>query len=164
MGGPELDKIEKLLYDFTKLCPNIRDLSYADRLKAMRLTSIERRFDQYRILYVRKCLLNLVPNCGITVARKAGERNGLKVWILNKKYTSCLRNRSFTVRGPELFNSLPKDLRNYEGSMDSFKNHLDSFLELIEDSPRMGLCSLVHNSLDWTWRLGTQVQCINPEG
>ena len=93
------------------------------------------------------------------MAREAGERNGLKVWIPNKKHISCLRNKSFTVRGPELFNSLPEDLINFEGSMDSFKKHLDSFLELIEDSPRMGASSLVDNSLDkrirdWTWRLG----------
>ena len=103
MGGPELDKVETLLYDFTKLCPNIRDLSYADRLKAMKLTSIEQRFDRYRTLYVRKCIMNLVPNCGITVAREAGERNGLKVWIPNKKLISNLRSKSFIVRGSLLF-------------------------------------------------------------
>ena len=158
MGGPELDKVEKLLYDFTKLCPAIRELKYTERLKAMRLTSIQRRFDRYRILYVRKCLLGLVPNCGITLAREISERNGRKVWTPNKKYMSNLRCKSFIVRGPELFNSLPTDLRNYEGSMDSFKAHLDSFLELVEDSPRMGENNLVDNSLDirireWSWKL-----------
>ena len=160
MGGPELDKVEKLLYDFTKLCPGIRDLKYTERLKAMKLTSIQRRFDRYRCLYVRKCLMGLVPNCGITVAREACERNGLKVRIPNKKLISNLRNKSFIVRGPEIFNSLPKDLRNYNGLMDSFKSHLDSFLEQIEDSPRMGDNNMIDNSLDsrikeWTWRLGS---------
>ena len=95
MGGPELDKVEKLLYDYTKLCPGIRDLKYTERLKAMKLTSIQRRFDRYRCLYVRKCLIGLVPNCGITVAREACKRNGLKVRIPNKKLISNLRNKSF---------------------------------------------------------------------
>ena len=104
--------------------------------------------------------MGLVPNCGITVAREACERNGLKVGIPNKKLISNLRNKSFTVRGPEIFNYLPKDLRNYNGSMDSFKSHLDSFLEQIEDSPRMGEDNMIDNSLDsrikeWTWRLGS---------
>ena len=62
------------------------------------------------------------------------------------------------VLGPELFNTLPIDLRNYEGSMDAFKSHLDTFLELVEDSPRMGENKLVDNSLDnrireWSWKL-----------
>ena len=111
------------------------------------------------MLYVRKCILGLVPNCGLTLAREASERNGLKVKIPNKKDISTLRSKSFIVRGPEMFNTLPEDLRNFNGSMESFKSKLDSFLELVEDSPRIENSGLVDNSLDkriqeWTWKLG----------
>ena len=63
------------------------------------------------------------------------------------------------VSGPEMFNSLPEDFRTLEGSMDSFKTKLDSFLELVKDTPRIEGSSLVDNSLDkrigeWSWRLG----------
>ena len=125
----------------------------------MKLTSTQRRFDRYSVLYVRKCILGLVPNCGLTLAREATERNGLKVRVPSKKDISILRSKSFVVRGPEIFNALPEDLRNFEGSMESFKSRLDSFLELVEDSPRIDNSCLVDNSLDkrikeWTWKLG----------
>lgn len=42
---------------------------------------------------------------------------------------------SFSGRGAKLFNSLPKKLRNFEGSVDSFKNALDSFLSKVRDQP-----------------------------
>ena len=86
--GPDLDKVEKLLYNYTKLCPSIHHLPYSERLQAMKLTSIQRRFDRYRILYVRKCLLGLVPNCGFSVIHKASHRNGVMVGFGNKK--ACL--------------------------------------------------------------------------
>ena len=58
-----------------------------------------------------------------------------------------------------MFISLPEDLRTLEGSMDSFKARLDSFLELVEDTLRLEGSSLVNNLLDkrireWSWRLG----------
>ena len=39
--GPSLDKIEKILYDFTKNVPDIRHMSYEDRLKSMRIQSVQ---------------------------------------------------------------------------------------------------------------------------
>ena len=103
--------------------------------------------------------MGLVPNCGFTLAREASDRNGLKVRIMNKKDTSKLRNNSFFMQGPEIYNSLSEDLRTLEGSMDSFKARLGSFLELVEDVPRLEGSSLTNNTLDkrineWTWRLG----------
>ena len=135
--GPDLDKVEKLLYNYTKLCPSIRHLSYTERLKAMSLMSVQRRFDRYRVIYVRKCLLGLVPSCGIKIVHNASHRNGLMVGSVDKRKISNLRANSFVSRGPEIYNSLPKDLRTLEGSMETFKEKLDSFLELIEDVTRL---------------------------
>ena len=74
--GPMLDKLEKILYDYTKYIPEICNLSYERRLKAMKLQSVQRRYDRYRILYTRKCALDLVPNCNIIIRRDATYRNG----------------------------------------------------------------------------------------
>ena len=126
----------------------------------MCLTSIQRRFDRYRVLYVRKCLLGLVPNCGFNIVREASHRNGLMVGTVDKRKISNLRTNSFVSRGPDLFNSLPKDLRILEGSMENYKQKLDSFLGLIEDVTRLeGATSYTNNNLEkrigeWTWRLG----------
>ena len=78
---------------------------------------------------------------------------------VDKRKMSNLRSQSFISRGPDLFNSLPKDLRTLMGSMDTFKKNLDSFLKLIEDVTRIEESrSYTNNSLDkrineWTWRL-----------
>ena len=58
--GPHLDKLEKLQAYYTRLIPEIRELAYPDRLKALNLQSVQRRFDRYRITYTRKILKNLV--------------------------------------------------------------------------------------------------------
>ena len=47
-----------------------------------------------------------------------------------------MRESSFGVRGPLLFNLLPKNLRNENsGDLLLFKNHLDIFLSTIPDQP-----------------------------
>ena len=46
-----------------------------------------------------------------------------------------LREHSFVVTGPKLFNVMSKELREFSGSLETFKGMLDSFLEGIEDKP-----------------------------
>ena len=158
--GPMLDKLEKILYDYTKYIPEICNLSYERRLKAMKLQSVQRRYDGYRILYTRKCALDLVPNCNIIIRRDATYRNGTMMEVPPLKGMSKLRRDCFMVRGPELFNCIPSYLRDTEVSIDTLKTKLDEFLSLIPDSPRIDVGSKLHsNELDfaikkWTWSLG----------
>ena len=49
-----------------------------------------------------------------------------------------LREYSFQVDGPRLFNSLPKKIRDIKTSQDDFKESLDMFLMTVPDQPRMG--------------------------
>ena len=76
-----------------------------------------------------------------------------------KKYMSNLRRYSFVIRGPELFNSLPMDLRNLDGTLNLFKAKLDDFLVMIPDVTRLeGSVSYTYNNLDdrianWTWTM-----------
>ena len=46
-----------------------------------------------------------------------------------------LRESSFAVKGPKLYNCIDKELRNYEGSLEGFKRKLDLFLSEIPDEP-----------------------------
>ena len=41
--GPLIDAIEKVQKDFTQHIPDLRNLSYSERLKRLRLTSLQRR-------------------------------------------------------------------------------------------------------------------------
>ena len=46
-----------------------------------------------------------------------------------------MRDASFAVTGSKLFNAMPTDIREFGGSLDTFKRKLDSFLRGIEDKP-----------------------------
>ena len=81
-------------------------------------------------------------------------RKGRKVKIspLNNKSSSrvkSLRESSFQIHGPRLFNTLPKYLRNMKHcGVDEFKEKLDHFLSKIPDEPKVGqlvpaCCNLV---------------------
>ena len=98
-----------------------------------------------------------VLNVEIVVLHDCNQRIGTILSTGDKKNLSNLRRHSFIIRGPELFNSLPLDLRNHDGSLEQFKSRLDDFLELIPDVTRLkGPVSYTFNNLDdkisnWTW-------------
>lgn len=136
--------IEKIQANYTRRIQlSSNDLDYWERLKELKLYSIERRFERYMIIYLWKILHELVDNPGIKFRPNQETRRG----VLSKvaSYTRQLRENSFMVRGPNLFNKLPKDLRNFpyidrinpQKSIDTFKKHLDSFLSTIPDQPNM---------------------------
>ena len=70
------------------------------------------------------------------------------------------RSNTFTVRGADIYNSLPKELRDLEILMESYKDKLDKFLELILDIPRLGRGTNIETkNLDecirkWRWEVG----------
>ena len=142
----EIQKLEKIQQSLTrKIKLNTPGLSYWDRLKHLRLYSLERRRERYRILYVWKLLENLVPNIasegkdGFTKLHSA--RNGVFVRTPSFK-TSIppkvwkLREGSIQYHGAKLFNSLPKEIRGLTGcSLHQFKQSLDAFLSTIQDRP-----------------------------
>ena len=93
-----------------------------------------------------------MPNCGVTETQEGG-RSGRKcqIPILNKKSkqsAQTLREQTFQVKGPQLFNVLPRSLGNTRKcSVDEFKMKLDKFLEDIPDEPNVsglthGACTL----------------------
>ena len=136
-------KLEAIQRSFTSRIPEVSHLNYWQRLKALKLYSLERRRERYIMIYVYKIINNLVPNyesekfCFRTLE---SDRRGklCKVPPLISQATGRVKTiieSSFAVRGPKLFNCLPADLRNFEGSVDSFKRRLDKFLNLVPDQP-----------------------------
>ena len=50
-----------------------------------------------------------------------------------------LREQNFQDHGPQLFNALPKEIRNLQKiSLDDFKAKLDQYLMTIPDQPKIG--------------------------
>ena len=145
-----MTKLEKLFSDFTSKMPEMRDKDYWTRLSMLKMLSQERRMERYRIISVWKILQGISPNCRVELV-PANERLGRRCAVPRllpggRAAIQTLREHSFQVNGPRLFNSLPKRLRNMKTSQEEFKESLDAFLETIPDQPRMG--SLVPAAVD----------------
>ena len=148
--GPLMDRIEKLQYDFSKLIPEIRNMSYEMRLKKINLSSLQRRFERYKIFYTWNIIQGIVPECGLNIRSMENSRNGLKFEVkkTEKSRIGKIRDQSFQVSAPKIWNSLPIFIRNlHENDVSYFKTELDTYLCNLEDIPRLGTTKLRKNSL-----------------
>ena len=106
------------------------------------MNSQQRRFERYRILYIWKVLEGLAPNCGIEESNsdRAGRQCSLpKIKAKTRHKIKTLRNQSFQIHDPQLFNTLPKHHRNIKRcSVPEFKEKLDQYLTLIPYQPIIG--------------------------
>ena len=94
-----IQAIEKLQRDYFNIIPAIRELNYWDQLKTMKMLSLQRRLERYRILYTWKILEGISPNCGIEVKLEGG-RVGRKCSIpkiqnKSQKWVQTLREQTF---------------------------------------------------------------------
>ena len=92
-----MDRIEKLQYDYSKLIPEIRNMSYEMRLKKMNLSSLQRRFERYKIFYTWNIIQGIVPEFGLKIGSMKNSRNGLKFEIkkTEKSRIGRIRDQSF---------------------------------------------------------------------
>ena len=123
-------------------------MSYWNQLKHLKLYSLERRRERYRIIYIWKILENLAPNISDLegkdkITAKWHPRRGRECILPSIcRKASCsvkrLREASLPVRGQQLFNILPSAIRNItDCSVDSFKRRLDTFLGTVPDEPQI---------------------------
>ena len=101
----------------------------------------------------------MVPNMGIKIEHGTSHRLGIKLHVPKCNYKKKLD--SLSVRGPEVWNALPKEIRNLECSMDTFKQKLDDYLNMIPDVPRIDSGTMmVSNNLkeqisNWKWQISS---------
>ena len=137
----DIEQLENLQRNFTGKIPSVRSMNYWERLKHLRMRSQQRRLERYRILYTWKVLEERVPNCGISASnceRKGRLCNIPKINKNAKKSVQNLREDSFQVNGPRLFNCIPAEIRNMTRChIDDFKFKLDNFLNTIPDEPKV---------------------------
>ena len=137
-------KLEGIQRRFTSYIDEVKHLDYWSRLKHLNLYSIRRRVESYSVIYVWKIIAGLVPNLQSNpITTHYSERRGLYCNIPTvRNIHRCsakiitIREGSFAIRAPKLFNALPKELRNLDGvSVDAFKRQLDKFLGQLPDMP-----------------------------
>ena len=135
----QIENVQKMFSRKIKL-PSQQD--YWDRLKSLNLYSLERRRERYRIIYVWKILEGIVPN--LTDRSKIRTKSSLRfgriccippLTTVNNRLQN-LRDGSFCVNGPKLFNCVPSYIRNLKGiELPEFKKELDKFLRTVADEP-----------------------------
>ena len=100
--------IEKIQRSFTKHIDGMKDLSYPERLCALKLYSLQRRRDRYIIIYMWKIVEKVVPNLNTPITWKLSERRGRLCDVLSvvpgAVGTKCYH--SFKWHAIRLFNSL----------------------------------------------------------
>ena len=143
--GPELKRIENTLKSYSSKIIGIKHMNYWDRLKAMKLYSMGRRIERYRILYIYKIITGQVQNCGINWSNTINSGT-IITEISTQEYFQSQRENSFHFTAPRLFNRLPRSLRDDRAStLDKWKMKLDKLLSKIPDEPIVpdltpGLC------------------------
>ena len=135
-----INSLEAPLRAYSKRIYGAAGLSYWGRLKLLKLSSTQRRHDRYKILYCFKILNGLVPNPGLTLnaldSRKGPTISGPQSRCGGSTHMKTLKDNSFLVSGPAVFNCLPKNVRSYSShSLEVFKFMLDSYLNIIPDYP-----------------------------
>ena len=114
-------------------------LDYWERLKSLHLYSQERRRERYRIIFLWKVAQGLVQ--GYKAIFITSPRRGRLMQVspmCNRAATSVknARESSLQVKGAQLFNTIPRALRDITaGSPDQFKHQLDQWLATIPDQP-----------------------------
>ena len=152
-----IDLIENTQRAFTRSINGMDGLDYGQRLKRLKLSSIQRRHERYKIIYTYKIKEGLVPNISDTHGLQflPNERHGCickmpKYPLYNSK-SPAARNRSYALTASALWNSLPKCVRNISGiGVDTFKRILDAVLKFIPDEPRCSASGVYTNSLGRT--------------
>ena len=137
--------IEKIQRNFTKRLTNMKDIEYYQRLKDLRLYSMERRRERYELLYIFKTMKRLVPNVGLKW-KEATRRGRVLIPPPVHKKSSCaaatMRRYSFRGKAAFLFNALPASIRNIplDTPMDSIKRAVDKYLQTVTDEPVLDGC------------------------
>ena len=129
INGAGVHSLEKVQLDFFKKIPELQLLTYWQALENMKMPSIQRSFERYRIIYIWKILEDLVPNCGIVLVEDSEEtRLGrrLRVPILKGRVkTKKLKEQAFQINGAKLFNCLLQTVRNLSKKSKKKTQHID---------------------------------------
>ena len=150
----EIKKLEAVQRSMTFKITAYKHLNYYERLKALRLYSLQRRRERYRIIYTWKIIEDICPNLPM---------NPITVYIHPRKGRFCMippiktkstqkvqtiKENTLAINGPRLFNTLPRKIREItDVKVDSFKRALDKYLALIPDEPPIDGYGRSENSL-----------------
>ena len=122
---------------------------YHQRLKTLKIYSLQRRRERYMILFLYKIIIGTYPNPGFdltSVTRNYRIVNGITIPSKSNprapEWVQTARRTSFFFMGPALFNLLPPRLRVPKYLIaptpklqEEFKTQVDKYLSRVPDQP-----------------------------
>lgn len=156
-----INRLESVQKNFTSRIAyrnGTEHLNYWQRLKELKIYSLQRRRERYAILYTWKVLHGIYPNPGIKLneafpnIHEAHPNQGIDITSYNERSSVIaaghqtdeshprLENLSILKRCCELYNATPPSMRhlmepNDTPSYTKFKTSLDAWLQEIPDQP-----------------------------
>ena len=153
----EINEIERIQKSFTSRIRGMEGLDYHQRLKQLKLYSLERRRERYLIILAWQMREGFIEN---TLDLKFTKNRAWRVWAPVVSWSKNGKNVKHSVRTKlhnspaikmaRLFNKQPIDLRRMTGvTVKTYKEHLDVWLKRIPDTPKIDnyKCSAETNSI-----------------
>jgi len=88
----QIAKLESLQRSYTAYIADTKHLNYWQRLRYLKMYSIERRFERYRIIYIWKIIERKVPNYGVEVYESTRHGRLCKIPPIIKKQERPLKH------------------------------------------------------------------------
>ena len=134
----DIKTIEAVQRQFTSRIDGLSDFCYYDRLRILKILSLQRRRERFIIIMIWKIINNATPN-DLNLHITNSGRRGIKVQVPPLTMTATQRSRSlydssFAVVGPKLWNTLPRKISTIT-SKTTFKTALSRYLSQIPDHP-----------------------------
>ena len=155
----DIQTLEAIQRSFTRRVYGCQSMNYWDRLKHLKLPSLQRRRERYIIINAWKILNGKIPN-DVEMKFYTSDRLGLRAKVppVSKNCPSSVQSlyeNSFSVKAAKLWNLLPKSINTIK-ELSSFKAALGQFLEKVPDKPPTpGYTAECSNSiLDWSHQSG----------
>ena len=125
----DIDFIERVQRRATKIPPTLRRLSYEDRLKALKLTTLEERRDRGFLIEAYK-ILHEHYTCDINFFQRNNNPHlrGHSLKLTTQLCHKLPRKFFFTNRVVQQWNDLPENIVT-SPNLNLFKNRLDNYLD-----------------------------------
>ena len=134
----DIVQLETVQRFFTRRVKECEGMDYWERIKYLRILSLQRRRERYMIIQVWKILHKMVPDSTnilfYNTLRHGPKAHLPKIYHTAQETVKTLREESFGVRAIQLFNRMPTSVR-LSTSVDNLKVNLGRFLDTIPDRP-----------------------------
>ena len=138
----DIIRVESLQKTLTSKIEGLDGLNYHQRLKHLKLYSMQRRRERYALIFIWKCAVGLVSGYSLDFNNNLRRGRLCAVRQVPQKVPTSVRQASeasLAVHGARLFNLLPRDVRDMvlspTKSVLPFKRKLDRYLSTIPDQP-----------------------------